>query len=234
MSTGPITFHDVTPATFEAVQKTLLTDFGGERVNGGDSDLRCLGIQGALRYDEQTQSARLDISHLPSVLSRSTVVSWLYGAFTSEPQRIQSQSGGLYWDVLEVRMHNNTTLPLNVTNVPNLDHGIYHDYPATAVPGDYSELFTVSSVSGSEIGPQGSVAYGLADGTNVNINFDMEFAVGQVSTLTVATSGARNASYGVAAFGNHKSWHGQGTTWSVLLFLEPFPGATFAEHSYTR
>jgi hypothetical protein len=234
MSTGAITFHDVTPSTFDAVQNMLLIDLGGERVDGSDGDLRCFGVQGALRYDERTQSASVDISHLPSALSRSAVVSWLYGAFTSEPQRAQLQSGGLYWDVLNVRMHNKTTLPLNVTNVPNLDHGIYLDYPAVAKPDEYTDLFQVSSVSGAEIGPQGSVTYGLADGTNLNINFDMEFAVGQVSTLTAATSGARNASYDLTAIGNHKGWHGQGTSWSVLLVLEPLPGKTFAEHSYTR
>ncbi|TWP51737.1 hypothetical protein FKR81_12790 [Lentzea tibetensis] len=233
MSTGAITFHDVTRPTFEAVQKRLLTDLGGELVNGSDTELRCFGAHGALRYDEKTRSASLDIRYLPSVLSRATVVSWLHDALTGELVR-DPREGGLYWDVLEVRVHNKTTMPLNVTSVPNLDHGIYLDYPAGAPEDSYTQVFRVSSVSGAEIGPQGSVGFGLADGTGLTVNFDMQFAVGQTSTLTATTTGPRNAAYDLDAIGSHSAWHGQGTTWTVLLVLDPTPGNTFAEHSYTR
>jgi hypothetical protein len=233
MSTGAITFHDVTRPRFEAVQKRLLTDLGGERVDGSDTDLRCLGVQGALRYDEKSQSACVDIRYLPSVLTRGAVVSWLHDALTGEQLRAPLQ-GGLYWDTLKVSLDNKTSMPLNVSNVPSLGRGIYHDYPAAVAAKSESQLFQASGVAGLEEGPQGSVTYGLADGTSLNINFDMQFAVWQVSSLTASTSGPRSGSYGLYAFGRHDDWHGMGTDWHVSLHLEPMPGPTSAEHSYTR
>ena len=90
------------------------------------------------------------------------------------------------------------------------------------------------SKNASEIGPQGSLAYGLPDGTQLNIAFDQEFAVVQTSTFNVALAGARAASYGVSLSCSWETWHGQGARWTVNLTLSPNPGNTTAQCTYTR
>jgi hypothetical protein len=140
-----------------------------------------------------------------------------------------------YWDQLTVNITNDVGLPLTVANVPNLSHGEYGTYPQS-VPGQKSAepSFVVRSLNASEIGPVGGLSYNLSDGTALNVNFDMEFAAGQSSSLTAAIAGARASAYSVAVKSNWESWHGQGTRWTVDIALSPIAGDTSASCSFTR
>jgi hypothetical protein len=141
----------------------------------------------------------------------------------------------LHWDVLTFNITNNAALPVNVSNVPNLDHGEWSTSPVSAGPKTTtSPSFVVQSVNAAEIAPVGSVSYGMADGTTLNVNFSMQFPVVQVSTLTASLGGARAGSYGVALVSSWETWHGQGTRWTVTLTVTASPGPSSAECSYTR
>lgn len=140
-----------------------------------------------------------------------------------------------YWDQTSCNINNQTGFALSVANVPNLDHGEYGTYPSSVTAGSTaSPAFMAQSKNASEIGPQGSLAYGLPDGTQLNIAFDQEFAVVQTSTFNVALAGARASSYGVSLDCSWETWHGQGARWTVNLTLSPNPGNTTAQCSYTR
>jgi hypothetical protein len=140
-----------------------------------------------------------------------------------------------YWDQTTCNIVNQTGFALSVANVPNLDHGEYGSFPASVPPQTTaSPAFMAQSLNASEIGPQGQLSYGLPDGTQLNIAFDQEFAVVQVSHFNVAMSGARAGSYGVSLDCSWETWHGQGARWTVNLTLSPNAGSTAAECHYTR
>ncbi len=140
-----------------------------------------------------------------------------------------------YWDQTTCNITNRTGLALSVANVPNLDHGEYGTFPSSVTANSTaSPSFVAQSLNASEIGPQGSLNYGLPDGTQLNIAFDQEFAVLQVSTFTAALAGARASSYGVSLACSWAPWHGQGARWTVNLTLSPNPGNTSAQCQYTR
>jgi hypothetical protein len=140
-----------------------------------------------------------------------------------------------YWDQTTFNVTNNTGLKLAVANVPNLDHGEYGSYPASVAAGaTTSQSFVAQSKNASEIGPQGSLAYQLADGTQLNVAFDQEFAVYQTSTFNVALAGAPAGGYGVSLTNSWDTWHGQGARWTVNLTLSPDPGESSAQCSYER
>jgi hypothetical protein len=140
-----------------------------------------------------------------------------------------------YWDQTTCNIVNNTGFTLSVANVPNLDHGEYGTFPSSvAANSTASPAFMAQSLNASEIGPQGGLSYGLPDGTQLNIAFDQEFAVVQVSHFNAALAGARASSYGVSLDCSWETWHGQGARWTVKLALSPDPGNTAAECHYTR
>ncbi len=140
-----------------------------------------------------------------------------------------------YWDQTTCNINNQTGFVLSVANVPVLQHGEYGTYPSSVAANTTgSPSFVAQSVNASEIGPVGSLAYGLPDGTQLNISFDQEFAVGQNSSFNVALAGARASSYGVSLSCSWDSWHGQGTRWTVGLTLSPEAGNTAAQCTYTR
>ena len=96
-----------------------------------------------------------------------------------------------YWDQTTCNITNQTGSALSVGDVPNLDHGEYGTFPSSVVANSTaSPSFVAQSLNASEIGPQGSLSYGLPDGTQLNIAFDQEFPVLQVSTFTAALAGA--------------------------------------------
>jgi hypothetical protein len=140
-----------------------------------------------------------------------------------------------YWDQTTCNIINNTGFALSVASVPNLDHGEYGTFPSSVQANTTgSPAFMAQSLNASEIGPQGGLSYGLPDGTQMNIAFDQEFAVVQVSHFNVALAGARASSYGVTLGCSWETWHGQGARWTVNLTLSPDPGNTAAECHYTR
>ena len=140
-----------------------------------------------------------------------------------------------YWDQTTFNVTNKTGLKLTVANVPNMPHGEYGTYPSAVAAGaTTSQSFVAQSLNASEIGPVGSVAYQLADGTQLNVAFDQEFAVGQNSTFNVALAGAPAVGYGVVLTNSWETWHGQGARWTVNLTLSPDPGDTSAQCTYTR
>ena len=141
----------------------------------------------------------------------------------------------IYWDQTTCNITNDTGFQLSVANIPNLDHGEYATYPRSVWANTTADVdFVVQSTSGSEIGPAGSLTFGLPDGTQLNISFDQEFAVGQQSSFTAALSGARAGSYGLTISNDWNSWHGQGARWVVSLTLSPNAGASSVSCSYTR
>ncbi len=141
----------------------------------------------------------------------------------------------LNWDVLTFNITNNAPLPVNVSNVPNLDHGEWSTSPVSAgAKTSTNPSLVVQSTNASEIAPVGSVTYGMADGTTLSVNFSMQFPVAQTSTLTASLGGARAGSYGVSLDSSWESWHGQGTRWTVTLTVSTSPGKSSAECSYTR
>lgn len=141
----------------------------------------------------------------------------------------------LHWDVLTFNITNKATLPANVSNVPNLDHGEWSTSPISAgANASTNPSFVVQSVNASEIAPVGSVSYFMADGTTLSVNFDMEFPVGQTSTLTAALGGARAGHYGVSLDSSWGTWHGQGTRWNVTLTISADPGKSSDTCSYRR
>lgn len=107
-------------------------------------------------------------------------------------------------------------------------------HPRSWANSTASPSFVAQSLNASEIGPQGNLSYGLPDGTQLNIAFDQEFPVLQVSTFTAALAGARASSYGVSLACSWETWHGQGARWTVNLTLSPNPGNTSAQCQYTR
>lgn len=140
-----------------------------------------------------------------------------------------------YWDQTTCNITNNTGFKLSIADVPNLDHGEYGTFPSSVAANSKGILsFVAQSLNASEIGPQGGLGYGLPDGTQLNIAFDQEFAVGQVSHFNAALSGARASSYGVSLDCSWETWHGQGARWTVNLTLSPDPGESVAECHYTR
>ncbi|WP_329081017.1 hypothetical protein [Streptosporangium sp. NBC_01469] len=239
MSSETITFHNVERPAFEALRRHLLNGLGAERV-GGD-ELRCLGVRGTLKYDEKRDATTVSLRHVPSVFNAAQVFTWLHETLAdARDGRVDGHvgstepEGDLYWDQLTLKITNSSGLTLNVSNVPTLSHGEYSTYPVSVPSGPQETAFVASSKLASEIGPAGSMTYNLADGTVLNINFDMQFPVGQKSTFTASLSGARNGSYGLAISDSHSDWEGQGTRWAVDLTLNPNPGSTTVEASYTR
>ena len=141
----------------------------------------------------------------------------------------------IYWDRTSCNINNGSGFLLSVANVPNLDHGEYGDHPSSvAARSTATPSFMVQSKNASEIGPQGSLSYGLPDGTQLNISFTQQFAVLQTSTFNVALAGARASSYGVSLDDSWETWHGQGARWTVNLTLSPDPGNPSASCSYRR
>lgn len=225
MSAEKITFHNVDRATFEAVEERLMEELGGIRPDDAKGELHVLGVRGAFEHDEKAGTATVSLDFVPPVFGRGAVTSWLHEAL----------SGGLYWDKVRLYLYNRTSLDVNVGNVPNLTHGEWEQAPVSVPANSEAYSFIARSTGGSYIAPVGSVSYGLADGLVVNVNFDMEFAVGQVSTMTASLSGARAGSYNVSMDETHESWGGgQGTRWWTGLTLNEGPGATSATVSYTR
>lgn len=224
MSAEKITFHNVDRATFEAVEERLIDELGGVRPDHAKDELHVLGVRGALEHDEKAGTATVSLAFVPSVFGRGAVTGWLHEAF----------SQGLYWDQVRLYLYNNTSLDVNVGNVPNLTHGEWEQAPVSVPANSNAYTFIARSAGGSYLAPEGSVSYGLADGLVVNVAFDMEFAVDQVSTMTASLSGARAGSYNVSMDETHESWHGQGTRWWTGLTLNEGPGNTSASVSYTR
>ncbi|MFD9737697.1 hypothetical protein [Umezawaea sp. NPDC059074] len=224
MSAEKITFHNVDRPTFEAVEERLLEELGGLRPDDAKGELHVLGVRGSLDHDEKDSSATVSLAFVPPVFSKGAVVGWLQDAF----------AGGLHWDKVTVTLANNASLDLSVGNVPNLTHGEWSTYPVSVPAGKEIETFSAESMPGAYVAPVGTVAYGLPDGTVLTVNFDMQFAVDQVSTMTASLSGARASSYNLAIDGKHKSYGGQGTRWTVTITLNEGAGSTSVETSYTR
>lgn len=225
MSVDKITFQGIDRVTFDAVEQKLLTTLGGVRPAGSDSDIELLGIRGTLAYDEKQQAATVALGAVPAPFTGGNVIGWLHSEFGGE---------GLYWDVLTFTIVNNASFDIDVSNVPNMTHGEWGDAPASVSAGTTAESFEARSVGGAEIAPAGSVTYGMADGTTLNVNFDMQFDVGQQSTFTASLGGTRAGSYGLQIGGHHSSWHGMGTRWPVTLTVNAGAGDTSVELSYTR
>lgn len=139
----------------------------------------------------------------------------------------------IIWDILTCNITNNSSYALNVSNVPNLDHGKYGTYPESVTANSTkSPSFTAESKDLSEVAPRGSLTYGLADGTVLTINFDMQFPEGQTSTFTASLAGARAGSYGLTSSQSNSSYEGQGQRWTVNLVLNSTPGSTTTNESY--
>jgi hypothetical protein len=221
-----VTFHQISRSAFDAVQHRLLTDLAGERVADSKDELCCFGVRGTLRYDEPSRSAELDITGMPSVLDRATVVSWLQGAFAD------GDADGIYYDVLKVSLLNNASLDMNVSDVPNLTHGKYQTYPIS-VPGNQDgELFKASNRDAAAVGPAGSLTYEMADGTTLNISFDLEYTLGTTSTFTASLGGATAGSYGLRLTDVWDTSAGPHKNWTVQLYLDAKPGSTFVQASH--
>ncbi|MFD4636174.1 hypothetical protein ACFWN2_02595 [Lentzea sp. NPDC058436] len=221
-----VSFHQISRSAFEAVQHRLLTDLAGERVGDSKDELLCFGVRGSLRYDERSESAVLDITGMPSVLDRATVVSWLQGAFAD------GDADGIYYDTLRVSLENNASLAVNVSDVPNLTHGKYQTYPISVPANQDGELFKASSRDAAAVGPEGSVTYELPDGTTLNISFDLEYYVGSTSTFTAALGGGPASNYGLRLTDTWDTSPGPKKDWTVQLYLDPNPGATFVQASH--
>lgn len=127
-----------------------------------------------------------------------------------------------YWDILTVNIQNNSGLDLTVGNVPPLPHGEWDSRPVSSVRNGTtaSPGFAARSVNAAEVGPgPGTVAYDLPDGTVLNIQFDMIFAVAQPTYVSAQTSGAAGGAYTVNISCSQDWWHGQGKRFNATLVL---------------
>lgn len=76
MASENVTFHNVSPAAFEALQHRL-EHFDGAQ----DGDvLHVLGVRGTLSYDEESAAVTAELHQVPAIVSRGYVVGWLCDA----------------------------------------------------------------------------------------------------------------------------------------------------------
>jgi hypothetical protein len=127
-----------------------------------------------------------------------------------------------YWDVITVNLANQTSLDLNLGNVDPLPHGEYGTWPVARISNGQtaSPAFDAHSLNASEVGPgPGQLAYGLPDGTQLNIQWDMIFAVAQTSYVAAQVAGVSSGSYKVEITCSQDSWHGQGKRFNATITM---------------
>jgi hypothetical protein len=127
-----------------------------------------------------------------------------------------------YWDVMTVNIDNQAQFDLNLGNVAPLPHGQYGTWPVSRVSAGHkaSPAFDAHSVNAAEVGPgPGELTYNLPDGTVLNIQWDMIFAVAQPSFVSAQASGAGGGNYKVGVDCSQDSWHGQGKRFNATITL---------------
>lgn len=127
-----------------------------------------------------------------------------------------------YWDVITVNIANNSGFDLNLGDVAPLPHGEYGTWPVSRISSGQtaSPAFDAHSMNAAEVGPgPGTLAYDLPDGTVLNVQWDMIFAVAQTSYVAAQTSGVASGSYKVEITCSQDSWHGQGKRFDATLTL---------------
>jgi hypothetical protein len=128
-----------------------------------------------------------------------------------------------YWDIITVNIANSTGFPISVGQVAPLPHGSYGTWPVSSIANNStaSPAFDARSESAAEVGPgPGTIVYDFPDGTQLNIQWDMDFAVLQPTYVSAQTGGPAGANYTVTVDCSQDSWHGQGKRYTATLTVK--------------